>query len=295
MFWKKYFLPVMLFVLTVLLLAGIGYVAILRTWAIPPPAWLAWIIPGLVSVLLLTFTGRRWFVRIALKPTSRWLSTYRLYQAMLLLALPFIVIVLFKPMAESLRFNFGQVKVLASVHALKPHEEAVFLELSDWYADRMRVIPIHTFKKLPGWFRPGKIQVNSLFIVPIFSRDDAYRTHARAWLAFHYSDRMTAKDFSQGGDRDFYRSAMIHFKRRNIREFRYLEAFPRGEEYRQFQNMARVHHFFKKGFSGIYQGQDVDRDVMSAYYGKYALFLFALIGLPAMLALSALLRLLTRR
>lgn len=224
----------------------------------------------------------------SIRTGRRLLHPYFINDWVLMASVPVIVALLFPPVAKSLRYNFGYVKTIHSINDLKANQGAVFLELSDWYADRMRVIPLHTYQQ-SGWFGLGRVELQSLFIVPVFSNEDAYRTHARAWLAFNYTDLMSKKEFAENGGEEFYRSSLVHFKRRNVREFRYLEAYPRGPEYETFMQMARAHHYYKSGFSGVYQGQEVDRDVLSAHYWKYALFFFGLVGVPIMFGVSVLL------
>ena len=276
MFWRNIFLPVLFSIVSALAVNSLLYAWLLISWNINLPHWSQWVIPLTVSFGLLLLFRRRLFKLI---PGTEWV---------LMITLPVIIAILFSPLAKSLRFNFGYVKTIPSINALKANDAAVFLEVSDWYVDRMRVIPIQTFQR-PGLFSFGQVKLNSLFIVPIFSKDNAYKTHARAWLAFNYTGRISTAEFAEGQGEEFYRSSLTHFKRRNVREFRYLEAYPRGAESETFQQMARAHQYYKSGFSGIYRGQEIDRDVLSAHYFKYALFLFIVVGTPSMFVLSALL------
>ncbi|MGO1596290.1 MAG: hypothetical protein ACTHYC_12705 [Sphingobacterium sp.] len=282
-FWQNIFLPVLVFVVSAQVVSSLLYACILLTWNINLPHWSQWVIPLLLSLSVLAIFRKRLFGPIL--TGQRLIERIHISEWLLMITLPVIAAVLFSPLAKSLRFNFGYVKTISSINELAPYQDAVFLEVSDWHVDRMRVIPIQTYRR-SGLFNLGKIELNSLFIVPVFSKENAYQTHARAWLAFNYTDRISAKAFAEGRGEEFYRSSLVHFKRRNVREFRYLEAYPRGEEYDTFQQMARAHDYYKSGFSGIYQGQEIDRDVLSAHYWKYALFHFILIGLPLMLGLS---------
>lgn len=287
MFWKKTFIPLLFFVIAALVLISALYVGFLLYWNVNTPEWLQWLFPYVVVLVMLTILGKRGFGD-SLAERRIWRSRTR--NSLFWGVLPIIITVLFVPCAKSLRYSFGQVLSITSLNDLAPYQESVFIEVSDWHADRMRVIPIHTYDKLPFWFGNRRIELTSLFIVPVFSDiQAAYKTQARAWLAFSYTDRISFEELENGGDRDFYRSSTTHFKRLNINDFRYLEAFPRGKHYDLFKKMAQVHHFYNSDFSGVYQGQEVDRDVLSAYYAKYALFFGLLIGLPLILILSLML------
>lgn len=287
MFWKKTFIPLVLFVIAALVLISALYVGFLLRWNINTPEWLQWLFPYSAALVMLGVLGKRWFGN-SLVGRRLWRSRTR--HSLLWGVLPIIITVLFVPCAKSLRYNFGQVLTITSLNDLAPYQESVFIEVSDWHADRMRVIPIHTYDKLPFWFGNRRIELTSLFIVPVFSDiHAAYKTHARAWLAFSYTDRISYEELENGGDKAFYRSSTTHFKRLNINDFQYLEAFPRGKQYDLFKKLAQVHHFYNSDFSGVYQGHEVDRDVLSAYYAKYALFFGILIGLPLVTILSLLL------
>ena len=203
----------------------------------------------------------------------------------LFLLLPLLTAILFQPVWKSLRYNFGSVLQLSNMKDLKENVNPSFLEVDNWYVDRMRVIPFNYMED--GLNVPlGKVRVNVLFLVPIFQYEDAYRSFARAWLAFDYTKVIDKADFNENYGQDFVKSSMIHFKRMDLRQFQYFESFPRDDKYRVFTDMQQLHGFYKSGFGNIYLGQDINRDELSAYYAKYALFLFAIVGIPGLLILS---------
>ena len=203
----------------------------------------------------------------------------------LFLSLPLLTAILFQPVWKSLRYNFGSVLHLSNMKDLKENVNPSFLEVDNWYVDRMRVIPFNYMED--GLYVPlGKVRVNVLFLVPIFQFEDAYRSFARAWLAFDYTKVIDKADFNENYGQDFVKSSMIHFKRMDLRQFQYFESFPRDDKYRVFTDMQQLHGFYKSGFGNIYLGQDINRDELSAYYAKYALFLFAIVGIPGLLILS---------
>jgi hypothetical protein len=59
--------------------------------------------------------------------------------------------------------------------------------------------------------------------------------------------------------------------------------------------MAQVHNYFKSGFGTVYKGQEVDRDILSAYFFKYFLFLFAIVAIPGLFIISGISQFLIKR
>ncbi|MFZ4260914.1 hypothetical protein ACFRAE_02670 [Sphingobacterium sp. HJSM2_6] len=206
----------------------------------------------------------------------------------LITVIPILNTILFQPIARSLHYNLAKVATLNSVQELKAFEKPAFLEVEDWYVDRMQVIPINTIKPLSA-ITFGKVEQKVLLLVPIFNRDDAYKSNAKAWLAFVYQKTLTAEEAKPANYVEFLNSSITHFKRMNIADFSYLEAYPRGENYDILYEMAKVHTFYKSGFDNIYKGQYVDRDTLAIYYLKYSLFFFLIVGLLAILLISLLL------
>lgn len=290
MFFKRFFLPLLLFEIGSLLLIGAIYALIIYNWNANWPTWFTWLFPLIISLLLLFI-----FKNSLFKISSAEVNPFNglISNLLLFIGIPVLTVIFFIPLSQSLRYNFGQVKRLQSINELKAHERPAFLDVEDWYVDRMRVIPLKTVSK-PGLFSSKRLEVNVLFIVPVFSREDAYQTFAKAWLAFDYHQTFTKAELQEGRDDEFVNSSLTHFRRMNIREFRYLEAYPRGNQYDAFVKMAQVHNYFKTGFGTVYKGQEVDRDYLSAYFLKYFLFLFSIIGIPVILVLSLLFRVLQK-
>lgn len=285
MFFKRIFLPLFLLELLLLLLTSLANFLLVRFWNINLPEWVLWMFPIALSLLFVYIFLHR-ILRIIFPDISN--DAMKLVPIGILFVLvPILTAVLFPALAKSIRYNFATVQQLKSINNLKAGESPVFLEVEDWYVDRMRVIPIRSIST-PSLLSMGKHQVNILFIAPIFSKTDAYRTHAKAWLGFAYSKVFSRKELNEHLDDKFAKGSIAHFKKMNVRGFDYFEAFPRGEQYEVFKEMAQVHDYFKSGYINIYRGQDVDRDILSIYHFKYFLFLFAIVGIPGLLIIAGL-------
>lgn len=291
MFWRIILIPLFLFLTLALAVSAILYAFLILNWDVNWPMWAKGLLPFSSSLVLLWVCKERLFKSIRSK--IQVFGVMDLSALILFCSLPLLVSSLFGPLSESIRYNLGHVKTIQDIQELGPHESPSFLEVSNWYTDKLLVLPIQTVDEKFGFFQK-KYELSSLFLVPIFQYDDAYKTHARAWMAFEYSEVLTHEEVEGKGAEEFFRSALIHFQRLQIREFRYLELYPRNKFYGVFQQLVYGHKFFSSGFAAIYKGQDVDRDYLSAYYLKYFLFLLALIGLPVLLSLSGLLYALQR-
>ena len=285
MFFKRIFIPLLLLELLLLLFTSVAYFLLVRFWNINLPEWVLWVFPLALSLVFIYIFLNR--ILNIVYPNLSNDAVKVIPIGILFLLVPILTAVLFPALAKSIRYNFATVLQLKSINKLKAGESPVFLEVEDWYVDRMRVIPIRTIS-MPNFLSMGKHQVNILFIAPIFSRTDAYRTHAKAWLGFAYSKVFSRKELNQHLDDKFAKGSIAHFKKMNVRGFDYLEAFPRGEQYEVLKEMAQVHDYFKSGYINIYKGQDVDRDILSIYHFKYFLFLFAIVGIPGLLIISGL-------
>lgn len=286
MFFKRFFLPLFLIEIAVLAFVSLCFGWAFYTWNAIWPNWTRIVIPFLLSLLFLILCSPfiKKFTDLEYTPASRLISPFW----SMTIGLSIITIILMGPVIDSLRYNLGKVLTISSIQELKPNEQPAFLQVDDWYVDKMRVIPIKTIHS-GSFLGFGKPTVNLLLIVPIFSNSNAYRSHAKAWLAFEYSEHFSKKEIKEGADETFLQNSLIHFKRLNIREFRYLEAYPRNSNYEAFLKMAQIHDYFTSGYGNVYLGQYVDRDILSGYLMRYFLFLFAIAGIPLLVILSSIL------
>src|SRR5690606_40888238 len=95
---------------------------------------------------------------------------------------------------------------------------------------RMRVIPFSYFE-FAGGANLGKVELNTLFVVPLFSKKDPYLTTAKAWMGFKYTDYVSFINVIRGNQEDLdehLRRSYNHFKMRDISDFAYLEALPKN-------------------------------------------------------------------
>ncbi len=284
MFFKRIFFPLFILELILLLVCSLFYYLIISSWNINPPEWLAWVIPVITSIAAVLLIRKPLFERF-------YSDISEINYAPLivcLIILPVLTAILFPPLSKSIRYNFGSVIRLNSVNQVKPHKSSIFLELDDWYVDRLQVIPLRTISE-PNIFSFGKYKVSILFIVPIFASADPYRSHAKAWLAFDYHKVFSREELNNHLDDEFANNTLIHFKRMDVRAFKYLEAFPRGQEYNVLIQMAQAHSYFKSGFSTVYKGQDVDRDLLAIHSLQYFLFLQVIFGIPLLLIAAGIL------
>ena len=293
MIFKRIFLSLFFLVLTMLILVSICYGLMVRTWNANWPEWAIRVIPFTISIAFLALFKHK-FLKTILKIQFEDQRLTRQLTRLLFIGLPILITLLFSPLTQSIKYNLGNVLTLNSINELKANQSPAFLQLNDWYVDRMRVIPLRTLSP-PNLFKWNTYRVSLLFIVPIFSNQDAYKSYAKAWLSFEYIQEFSKQEMQEGLDDEFVNGSMTHFKRLDIREFRYLELIGRNEHYNTFIRMAQVHNYFKSGFGTVYKGQEVDRDILSAHFFKYFLFLCALVGLPSLLIISGIFMFLIKR
>ncbi len=289
---KKVILPLLLALLCILFLTSILYIILIFDKEASWSFLFKWLYPLSFAVVLIALSHR--------KILAQWNESLQLNDflnlkfILLITVIPVLNMILFQPIARSLYYNLAKVKTIKSIDELNAFEKPAFLEVEDWYVDRMQVIPFNSIKPLGG-LNFGKYEIQTLLLVPIFNREDAYKTNAKAWLAFAYKENIKQDQANDAYLEKFLNSSITHFKRMNIGDFTYLEAYPRGENYDLLYEMAKVHNFYKSGFDNIYRGEDVEREVLANYYFKYSLFLFLIIGLPAILLLSILLNYFVKR
>ncbi len=275
---KKSVLSIVILLFLSLSLSSILYILFLFGSSGNWPVWAMIIFPAVVALFVI-FMARQ-----------------RIGKGLIIIGvmLPILVSLLFQPLVKSLRYNFGEVRTLKTIYDLKPYDKALFLEAEDWYVDRMQVIPVSREVPLSGLFNLGKRKIETLFLVPIFQKDEPYMAYARGWMAFDYSKMFAADEVNEESVNKFLESSLSHFKRLNLRQFSYLERMPRNNAQDLFSKMSQTHEFYKSGFGNIYQGQDVDRDYLSAYYLKFFLFSLLIIGIPGILIILAALYLVER-
>ncbi len=275
---KKSVLPIVILLFLSLSLSSILYILFLFGSSGNWPVWAMIIFPAVVALFVI-FMARQ-----------------RIGKGLIVIGamLPILVSLLFQPLVKSLRYNFGEVRTLKTIYDLKPYDKALFLDAEDWYVDRMQVIPVSREVPLSGLFNLGKKKIEALFLVPIFQKDEPYMAYARGWMAFDYSKMFAADEVNEESINKFLESSLSHFKRLNLRQFSYLERMPRNNAQDLFSKMSQTHEFYKSGFGNIYQGQDVDRDALSAHYFKFFLFSLLIIGVPGVLLILAALYLVER-
>ncbi|MCL7988228.1 hypothetical protein M8998_09790 [Sphingobacterium sp. lm-10] len=186
---------------------------------------------------------------------------------------------LFQPLSSSVRYNVGKVLHLQSIEEMPPHEQPTFLSLGEWHVDRLRVVPIHTYENGKLWNR-NKVYLKSLFLLPIFSQKTAYRSSAKAWLAFKYENTISKKDFARDKGQSYFEQSLGHFKKINVGGFLSFELYDPGEEKQVLTQLARNHSYFESSYSAIYQGNSVDRDWISFRFFVYTVLSFIFIILP---------------
>lgn len=186
---------------------------------------------------------------------------------------------LFQPLSISIRYNLGKVLHLQSINDMPPHEQPTFLSLGEWHVDRLRVVPIHTYEdgKLLNF---GKVHLKSLFLLPIFSKTDAYESSAKGWLAFKYEHTVSKKEFALDKGQSHFAQSLRHFKKINVGAFLYFELYEPGLEKQVLTQLARNHSYFQSSYSAIYQGNSVDRDWISLHFFIYSALGFFLLILP---------------
>lgn len=192
---------------------------------------------------------------------------------------------LFYPLALSIRYNVGKVIYLKNIDDMPAHEQPTFLELGEWYADRMRVIPINTYNR-GKFFNRHQVYLKSMYLVPLFSRETAYQNNAKGWLAFKYEETMPLDEFLQNQGKPYFDQFVRHFKSIHVTAFLYFEQYPSGKERQLFTNMARIHSYFQRGYANIYEGRSVDRDLVSMRYFVYFLIIAVIFMLPSLWLIS---------
>lgn len=188
-------------------------------------------------------------------------------------------VLLFFPLSKSIRYNFAQVLYLSNIDEMPPYDQPTFLSLGDWHADRMRVMPLNTYR-YGHFIYANRVYVQSMFLVPIFSKERAYRASAKGWLAFTYEKSVSRSVFEKDRGASVFAEFFGHFKRINVSGFLYFEQFPAGTERRIFTEMARRHSFFQSAYSNIFIGHVVDRDLISLRYFAYFLLSFLFLFIP---------------
>ncbi len=279
-FWKHIFLPYILLSFTIIMVLGLIFAAFSIRGSSFWPSWAMWLVPIFVSVAGIWFLRDRYLKGLYLG--RRLFSQVYAVDIYLYLSLGLISVFIFIPMMKSIRYNLAEVVRLESVNDIKPYESFDFIELDDWHVDRMRVIPFSYFE-LAGGSNLGKVELNTLFVVPLFSKKDPYLTTAKAWMGFKYTDYVSIIDAIGGSEREVgehLRRSYNHFKMRDISDFAYLEALPKNKVRRMFQALAATHSYYNSKYDNVYMGQEVERDILSLYYLKFMLFVYVTLGLP---------------
>lgn len=279
--YTHFFFPMLVGLVLVLVTASLVYGFYIHCYTDTLPRILTF---GLLPLLVALTIGYFLIPRIRQLIVFKWLSAKT---NVLVLYLIFITISMatFVPLANSLRYNIGQVQYLGNIDEMPAHAQSTFLELGEWHTDRMRVMPVNTYERGKWWNR-HHVQLKSMYLVPIFSEETAYRTHAKAWLAFKYTATIPYEEFTKNQGKPYYDKFVNHFKRINVTAFRYFERYPRGKEHQLFTNMARVHSYFRSGYTGVYEGHTMDRDLVSIRYFAYFLVVFFLFVVPTMWLIS---------
>lgn len=186
---------------------------------------------------------------------------------------------LFRPLSTSIRYNVGKVLHLHSIEEMPPHKQPTFLSLGEWHVDRMRVSPIRTYEYGQLW-NSNKVHLKFLFLLPIFPKKTAYENSAKAWLAFKYEKAISKKEFVKNQGQSYFEEALRHFKKINVGGFWYFELYETGQEKQIFTQLARNHSYFQSSYSAIYQGNSVDRDLISLRFFTYSALCFFLLVVP---------------
>ena len=285
-FWKHVFLPYILLSFTIMLLLGLIFAAFAMGGNSFWPSWAMWIVPIAVSIVAIWFLRDRYFKDLYLG--RHLFAQIYAVDVFLYVSLCLISVFIFIPMGKSIRYNLADVVRLESVNDIKPYESFDFIELNDWHVDRMRVIPFSYFE-FAGGANLGKVELNTLFVVPLFSKKDPYLTTAKAWMGFKYTDYVSFINVIRGNQEDLdehLRRSYNHFKMRDISDFAYLEALPKNKVRNTFQALAATHTYYNSKYDNVYVGQEVERDILSLYYLQFTLFLYLIFGLPIALLFS---------
>ena len=288
---RKIIFSLLILLLASLMLSSLIYGGLLLKGFSNQPTWALYSFPFFCAIIILFFLKEPFLSTLN---TGVFYGFVNWKNLILFFSIPLLTCVLFQPLANSLRYNVANVLTIQSIKELKQHENTAFLEVEKWYVDKMQVLPINTVKQR-GMFQRSKVELNALFLVPVFSKDEAYKSFARAWLAIEYSQIVNKKELDEKKGHPFFKSSLIHFRRLNLLAFNYLEDFPRGANREVFTSLTRSHSFYKSGYGNIFRGQDVDRDILSAYYFKYSLFLGAILATPSLIVLALLLAYLQKR
>lgn len=288
-FWKHVFLPFILLSFSILFALGLFYAVFARSGNANWPFWAMWLVPLLFTIIGIWFLCDRLFKSQYLG--SPWFNFITPAVFCLFLSLAMISVFMFIPLSKSIRYNLAKVTRLESVNNIKPYQSIDFLELDDWHVDRMRVMPFSYFE-FAGGSRIGQVELNTLFVVPLFSKKDPYLTTAKAWMGFKYTDYVSLMDVIRGNEEEaeeHLRRSYSHFQKRDIGDFAYLEALPKNKVRGMFQQLAAAHTYYTSAYDNVFIGQEVERDVLSMYYLKFSVFLYLIVALPIALIASGIL------
>ncbi|SFS85641.1 hypothetical protein [Sphingobacterium wenxiniae] len=281
---RHFAFPLLLAILLIIAISTFLYGIIVHLNIQSIPDWLMQIIiPCILGGIAIQRVYPRLLNRFEFRLPSYFSTLPKLVLYLLMMGMSLVVI---HYSAKSIRYNFGKTLYVKSVNDLQPHEQPYFLEMGDWYADRLRVIPLNTYE-MTGLFTK-KVQLRSLFVMPVFSRNTAYRTKAKAWLAVDYKKIVSETEFKSNQGRDFYEESLSHFRKINVREYLYLEQYPNNKFYRIYLNLVQTHSYFQSGYAYIYKGQNIHRDTLSLYYATVTSVILLLACFPVSLLISLL-------
>ncbi|MFD2600410.1 hypothetical protein ACFSQ3_15755 [Sphingobacterium corticis] len=268
----------LLFVLVVL---AIGYAYYIHTSDDTFPELFTRVaIPSLVAFVLFSIILPYFISRSTFNPKWRWLKEEHRSKYTITTIQVFFAVVLFQPIATSLQYNVGKLLHLQRIDEMPPHQQPQFLSLEEWHIDRLRVIPIHTYD-YGKWWNYKKVHLTSLFLLPIFSKETAYRQSAKAWLAFKYEHSISEEEFKDNAGRPYFSQSLNHFKKINVGGFLYFERYPAGTEKQVLAKLASNHSYFQSSYAGVYRGQSVDQDLISLRYALYFLIGFLFFAVPS--------------
>ncbi|MBE8713609.1 hypothetical protein [Sphingobacterium hungaricum] len=284
---KTYILPFLgwLF-LAYLLCASIYILFLLKTENILPTKLFTIFIPLIIGAAIAFFARGKVLKNVE---NGRYIFRFRVVDIQFIAVFIFCLLIGFSQLSKSLYFNLANVLYLNTIDELPKYTQPPFLELGDWYADRQRAIPLHTFER-GSLFNSDKVYVKTLFLLPVFSKEKAYESGAKAWLAFDYSSSMPFEEFVETNGKKQYDEFLSHFKKINVRAFRYFESYPENTLKRVYTELARTHSYFQSGYINIYQGMDTDRDLWAQYYVRQFLYYFIFVIIPLLIVSSLFVR-----
>lgn len=288
-FWKHVFLPFLFLSFTILFALGLFYAVFAKSGHANWPTWAMWLVPLLFTMIGIWFLCDWLFKSLSLG--NPWFNFISPGVCCLFLSLGMISTFMFAALSKSIRYNLANVTRLESVNKIKPYQSIDFLELDDWHVDRMRVMPFSYFE-FAGGSRIGQVELNTLFVVPLFSKSDPYLTTAKAWMGFKYTDYVSFIDVIRGDDaeaEEHLRRSYNHFQKRDISDFAYLEALPKDRVSGMFQQLVAAHSYYTSAYDNVFIGHEVERDVLSLYYLKFSVFLYFVLAMPIAFIASGLL------